>query len=57
MTAPVQTDMYVQGVGLGAAGGKVGDAVGEAARMTKGGYEGFLERTKEGAKERFERLG
>lgn len=57
MVAPVETNMYVQGVGLGAQGGKVGDALDEAERNTKGGYEGFLERTKEKAKERFERMG
>ena len=57
MTAPIATEMYVQGVGLGAQGGKMGDAVEEAERNTKGGYEGFLERTKDKAKERFERLG
>lgn len=56
-TAPIATEMYVQGVGLGAQGGKVGDAVEEAERATKGGYGGFLERTREGAKERFERMG
>jgi len=57
MVAPVATDMYVQGVGLGAQGGKVGDAVDEASRNTKGGYSEFLERTKDKAKERFERMG
>ncbi|KAI9709377.1 MAG: hypothetical protein M1812_007713 [Candelaria pacifica] len=57
MTAPIETNMYVQGVGLGAAGGKVGDAVVEADRNTGGGYKAFQERTREGAKERFERLG
>ena len=57
MTAPIATEMYVQGVGLGAQGGKMGDAVEEAERNTKGGYEGFLERTKDKAKERFDRLG
>ena len=57
MTAPIATEMYVQGVGLGAQGGKIGDAAEEAERNTKGGYGGFLERTREGAKERFERLG
>ncbi|KZF20431.1 hypothetical protein L228DRAFT_250117 [Xylona heveae TC161] len=55
-TAPIQTDVYVQGVGLGAEGGKVGDAVDEANRKTKGGYADFLERTKDKAKERFERM-
>jgi RNA-binding protein 5/10 len=52
--APIQTEMYVQGVGLGAAGGKLGDAVEEATRKTRGGYSEFLERTRDKAKERFE---
>ena len=56
MTAPIATDMYVSGVGLGAEGGKMGDAVEEAGRNTKSGYEGFLERGREKAKERFEAL-
>ena len=56
MIAPIATDMYVQGVGLGAQGGKIGDAVDEAERNTKGGYGEFLERTKDKAKERFERM-
>ncbi len=56
MTAPIATDMYVQGVGLGAQGGKIGDAADEAERNTKGGYSDFLERTKDKAKERFERM-
>jgi len=54
MLAPIPTEMYVQGVGLGAAGGKLGDAVEEATRKTKGGYSEFLERTRDKAKERFE---
>ncbi|KAL9129993.1 MAG: hypothetical protein Q9217_001715 [Psora testacea] len=56
MTAPITTNMYVQGVGLGAQGGKIGDAAGEAERNTKGNYSEFLERTKDKAKERFERM-
>ena len=56
MTAPIATDMYVQGVGLGAQGGKIGDAADEAERNTKGGYSNFLEKTKDKAKERFERM-
>lgn len=56
VTAPIVTDMYVQGVGLGAKGGKLGDAAEEAERNTKGGYSDFLERTKEKAKERFDQL-
>lgn len=57
IVTPVATEMYVQGVGLGAQGGKVGDAVDEAERNTSGGYEQFLERTKDKAKERFHSLG
>lgn len=56
MTAPIATDMYVQGVGLGAQGGKIGDASEEAERNTKGNYGDFLEKTKDKAKERFERM-
>ncbi|KAI9808606.1 MAG: hypothetical protein M1825_003756 [Sarcosagium campestre] len=53
---PVATEMYAAGVGLGAQGGKLGDAVTEAGRNTKSDRGGFLERTKEKAKERFERM-
>lgn len=57
MTTPIATDRYMQGVGLGVQGGKIGDAADEAERNTKGGYSDFLERTKDKAKERFERMG
>jgi RNA-binding protein 5/10 len=53
ITTAIQTDVYTQGVGLGAKGGKVGDAVEEAERQTKGGYGQFVDKTKERAKERF----
>ena len=56
MTAPISQDVYVAGVGLGAQGGKLGDAVAEAERNTKGDYSAFLDRTKEGARERYSRL-
>jgi RNA-binding protein 5/10 len=56
MVAPIATELYAQGVGLGMAGGKLGDAVNEAERRTKGGYEAFLEKAKEGARERFENM-
>ncbi len=56
-TAPIATELYVQGVGLGALGGKVGDATEEASRNTKGSYDVFIERTRDRAKERFERMG
>ncbi|KAL8863532.1 MAG: hypothetical protein Q9178_000213 [Gyalolechia marmorata] len=55
-TEAITTEMYVQGVGLGAQGGKMGDAVEEAGRNTKGGYAGFAERTRDRAKERFEQM-
>ena len=57
VVAPIATDMYVQGVGLGAQGGKIGSAEEEARRNTKGGYAEFAERTRDKAKERFERMG
>lgn len=56
MTTPVAQDIYVAGVGLGAVGGKVGDAVAEAERNTRGDYGAFAEKTREGARERYNRL-
>jgi hypothetical protein len=56
MVAPIATDAYAQGVGLGAAGGKLGDAAEEAERRTKGGYAAFVDRAKEGARERYESM-
>ena len=50
------TELYTQGVGLGAQGGKVGDAVEEAQRQTKGSYADFLNKTRDKAKERFESM-
>ena len=55
-TAPIATDLYAQGVGLGAEGGKLGDAVEEANRSTKGDYAEFASRTRDRARERFEKL-
>jgi len=57
MTAPISQDIYAAGVGLGAQGGKLGDAVVEAERNTKGKYDDFAERTRDGARERYARLG
>jgi hypothetical protein len=56
VTAPIATEAYAQGVGLGAEGGKLGDAAGEAERRTKGGYEAFLEKTREQARGRYESM-
>lgn len=56
MTAPIATDVYAQGVGLGAQGSKLGEASEEAARNTRGRYDEFLEKTKDMARERYERM-
>lgn len=56
-TSLVAADLYVAGVGLGAEGGKVGDAVEEAARASRGDYREFAERTRDKARERFEKMG
>merc|ERR1711939_361579 len=56
-TDAIVTELYSQGVGLGAQGGKIGDAAEEAQRQTKGSYADFLNKTKDKAKERFESLG
>lgn len=55
-TDAITTELYSQGVGLGAQGGKLGDATEEAHRQTKGSYADFLNKTKDKAKERFESL-
>ncbi|KAH7333384.1 hypothetical protein BKA65DRAFT_403493 [Rhexocercosporidium sp. MPI-PUGE-AT-0058] len=56
-TEAIVTELYSQGVGLGAQGGKIGDAAEEGHRQTKGSYADFLNKTKDKAKERFESLG
>jgi len=55
-TDAITTELYSQGVGLGAEGGKLGDAIEEGQRQTKGSYAEFLSKTKDKAKERFESL-
>lgn len=55
-TEAITTELYSQGVGLGAEGGKLGDAIEEANRSTKGSYSDFVSKSKEKAKERFERM-
>ncbi len=57
LTTAITQDVYAAGVGLGAQGGKVGNALEEADRNTKGDYGDFLAKTREGARERYERLG
>jgi hypothetical protein len=56
ITAPIQTEIYAAGVGLGAEGGKLGDAAEEADRNTRGGYAEFVERAKDKAKERYQSM-
>ncbi|PYH93447.1 rna-binding protein [Aspergillus ellipticus CBS 707.79] len=56
MTAPIATEVYAQGVGLGAQGGKLGDATEEAGRNTRNRYDEFLQKTKQQARERYERM-
>ncbi|PSR77260.1 hypothetical protein BD289DRAFT_151361 [Coniella lustricola] len=56
-TDAIATDVYAAGVGLGAEGGKLGDAITEAARKTKDNYTDFLEVTRKKARERYEKMG
>ncbi|KAH8803290.1 hypothetical protein F5884DRAFT_805025 [Xylogone sp. PMI_703] len=56
-TESIETHVYAQGVGLGAEGGRLGDAVEEAQRQTKSSYADFLNKTKDLAKERYQRMG
>ena len=56
-TEAIATEIYAAGVGLGAVGGKVGDAVEEASKATGSTYADFLEQGKQKARERFENAG
>ncbi|KAK0737561.1 hypothetical protein B0T21DRAFT_383507 [Apiosordaria backusii] len=56
-TEAIATEVYAPGVGLGAEGSKLGDAGEEAQRRTKGDYSDFVEKTRDKARERFDRLG
>jgi RNA-binding protein 5/10 len=53
-TEAVTTELYSQGVGLGAQGGKIGDALEEAERSTRNSYSDFVSKAKDKAKERYE---
>jgi RNA-binding protein 5/10 len=55
-TEHVVAEMYTAGVGLGMKGAKVGD-VEEAVKSSAGGYEEFVRKTKERAKERYGEMG
>ncbi|KAL4884805.1 hypothetical protein BJY04DRAFT_215252 [Aspergillus karnatakaensis] len=56
ITAPISTEVYAQGVGLGAQGGKLGEASEEAARNTRNRYDEFLEKTRQTARSRYEQF-
>lgn len=56
VTAPIATEVYAQGVGLGAEGSKLGDASEEAARNTRGRYDEFLEKTRATARQRYDQM-
>ncbi|CAG8898809.1 unnamed protein product [Penicillium egyptiacum] len=56
VTEPIPTEIYAQGVGLGAQGGRLGDATEEAGRNTRGRYDEFLEKTKDAARQRYEEM-
>lgn len=56
MTTPIATEVYAQGVGLGAQGSKIGDAAEEAGRNTRNRYDEFLEKTKQTARDRYEQI-
>lgn len=53
---PIATEVYAQGVGLGAQGGKLGDATEEAGRNTRGRYDEFLEKNKDAARQRYKEM-
>lgn len=56
MTAPLQQDVYVAGVGLGAQGGKLGDAVEQAERNTKGDYGEWVAQGRDKMRERYKNM-
>ena len=55
-TQAINTELYAPGVGLGAEGSRLGDAAEEAARKTRNNFSDFVEKTKDKARERFEKL-
>jgi len=46
--------LYAAGVGLGHASGKIGDAIEEAERATKGDREEYINKIKEVSRARYE---
>ena len=55
-TEAIATDLYAPGVGLGAQGGKVGDAVAEAALRTQATPSDTAQRTLDKTRERYNQL-
>lgn len=55
-TEAISTDVYAPGVGLGAEGSKLGDASEEGARNTRGDFGAFVQKTKDRARERYEKM-
>lgn len=53
----IPVSMYAAGVGLGAEGGKMGDAVEEAGRNTRNDPKEYQEKAREKARARFEKSG
>jgi len=56
LLAPIATNMYAQGVGLGAEGGNVGDAIEEAGRKTRSNPLEFSRKTRDLARERYKKM-
>jgi len=56
LAKPIEQNVYASGVGLGHEGSRQGNAIQEAQRLTKNDRSGFLEKTRELARERFERM-
>lgn len=56
MTAPLQQEVYAAGVGLGAQGGKLGDAVEQAERNTKGDYGDWVAQGRDKMRERYKNM-
>lgn len=56
MNAPLQQDVYAAGVGLGAQGGKLGDAIEQAERNTKGDYGEWVAQGRDKMRERYKNM-
>ena len=56
MTAPLAQNVYAAGVGLGAQGGNLGDAVEQAERNTKGDYGDWVAQGRDKMRERYKEM-